>query len=105
MEYKKLIMLLQLCRNELQITWQNRETDERILNHIRNGVRHISDIGGVTDDDFLEGGRANALLLAYVRRAVSGDISTFENDYMSELLGLQIESEVNSYGEKQAESV
>lgn len=91
--------LLDCCRLELQITWQDDDTNARIVNHIKNGVNYIQNKCGVTDDDFLAGGKANALLLAYVRRAMSGDTSTFEADYLSDILDLQMEFEVENYAE------
>lgn len=89
--------LLDLCRLELQITWDDDDTDTRIINHIKNGVTFIIDRCGVVDKDFEAGGKANALLLAYVRRGMSGDLSTFEKDYLSDIVALQTEFEVVNY--------
>ena len=89
--------LLDNCRLELQITWNDDDTNTRILNHIKNGVQFIQDRCGVLDEDFEAGGKANALLLAYVRRGISGDLSTFERDYLSDIVSLQIDSEVKDY--------
>ena len=91
--------LLDLCRLELQITWNDDDTNARIVNHIKNGINYIKGKCGVNDEDFTAGGRANALLLAYVRRAMSGDTSTFEADYLRDILDLQIDFEVGNYGE------
>lgn len=86
--------LLKLCRRDLQITWQDYETDEQIKMYIRNAAYYLFDKCGVIgDDDLLAGGRGNALLLAYVRRARSGDISTFEKDYLQDIISLQIDIE------------
>lgn len=93
----QLLQLLSLCRNELQITWEDGDTDDRIKNHIQNGVTYLSRVTGAADTDYNAGGKANALLLAYVRRAISGDISTFEADYLSDIVALQIDNEVESY--------
>lgn len=93
----QLLQLLSLCRNELQITWEDSDTDDRIKNHIQNGITYLSRVTGAADTDYNAGGKANALLLAYVRRAISGDISTFEADYLNEIIELQIDSEVESY--------
>lgn len=88
--------LLELCRLELQRTWQDEESDERLTTHIKNGVYLIKDRCGVKDEDFLAGGKANALFLAYIRRADSGDTSTFEKDYLSDIVGLQTDFEIES---------
>lgn len=93
--------LLDLCRLELQITWQDADTDARLINHIKNGVTFIKDRCAVHDDDFEAGGKANALFLAYVRRGMSGDLSTFEKDYLSDIVALQIDFEVGNYAEEQ----
>lgn len=92
--------LLDLCRLELQRTWQDDDDDARILMHIKNGVQYIKGRCGVADEDFNEGGKANALFLAYVRRGISGDLSTFEKDYLSDIVALQTEFEVANYGEE-----
>lgn len=98
MSEERLNALLKLCRLELQITWNDEDTDERLLTHIKNGAYKIKDLCGVYESDFDAGGKANALLLAYVRRAISGDISTFEADYLTDIVGLQTDYEVE-YGE------
>lgn len=92
--------LLDLCRLELQRTWTDDDDNARILMHIKNGVQYIAGRCGVADADFNEGGKANALLLAYVRRGMSGDLSTFEKDYLSDIVALQMEYEVDSYGKE-----
>lgn len=92
--------LLDLCRLELQITWQDDDTNTRLLNHVKNGLTFIKDRCGVVDKDFEAGGKANALFLAYVRRGMSGDLSTFEKDYLSDIVALQIDFEVDNYVEE-----
>lgn len=99
MSNEQLTALLDNCRLELQITWNDDDTNARIVNHIRNGITYLNRVTGATDEDFEAGGKANALLLAYVRRAVSGDTSTFEADYLSDIIALQTDFEVDSYGE------
>lgn len=100
MTNENMTALLDLCRLELQITWQDDDTNARIENHIRNGVSYLQRTTGVEDVDFLAGGKANALLLAYVRRAKDGDTSTFEADYLSDIIALQTDFEVENYGEE-----
>ena len=100
MSETQLNALLNLCRLELQRTWSDEDDNARILMHNKNGVAFIKDRCGVSDEDFNEGGKANALFLAYVRRGISGDLSTFEKDYLSDIVGLQTEYEVNNYGEE-----
>lgn len=100
MSEEQLNILLDLCRLDLQRTWRDEDEDKRILIHIKNGVPFIKDRCGVSDEDFYEGGKANALFLAYVRRGISGDLSTFEKDYLSDIVGLQIDYEVSGYAEK-----
>ena len=92
--------LLDNCRLELQRTWTDDDDNARIIMHIKNGAHYIKGRCGVTDEDLVAGGKANALFLAYVRRGMSGDLSTFEKDYLSDIVALQIENEVNNYGEE-----
>lgn len=89
--------LFELCRGELQRTWSDPDEDRRLKNHIKNGVNYIKRKCGVIDEDFKAGGKANALFLAYIRRAVYGDLSTFEADYLSDIIDLQMEYEVDNY--------
>ena len=96
--------LLVEARNEVQVTWADEETDKRLKRYIQNGSRLIKKHCGVDDEDLQEGGKANALLLAYVRRAFDGDISGFVNDYLGEIVDLQQEKEVSDY-EAETESV
>ena len=92
--------LLELCRLELQRTWTDDDDNARIIMHIKNGLHYIKGRCGVADEDFKEGGKANALFLAYVRRGISGDLSTFEKDYLSDIVALQTEFEVDTYGKE-----
>lgn len=98
MSNEQLTALLDICRLELQITWNDDDTNARIINHIKNAITYLQRVTGATDEDFEAGGKANALLLAYVRRAVSGDTSTFEADYLSDIIALQTDFEVDNYG-------
>ena len=100
MSEEQLNILLDLCRLELQRTWSDEDDNTRILMHIKNGVAFIKDRCGVSNEDFNEGGKANALFLAYVRRGISGDLSTFEKDYLSDIVGLQIDYEVSNHAEE-----
>lgn len=100
MSEEQLNILLDLCRLELQRTWSDEDDNARILMHIKNGVAFIKARCGVSDEDFNEGGKANALFLAYVRRGISGDLSTFEKDYLSDIVGLQTDYEVSNYAEQ-----
>lgn len=96
--------LLVEARNEVQVTWVDEETDKRLKRHIQNGSRLLKKHCGVEDEDLQEGGKANALFLAYVRRAFDGDISGFVKDYIGDIVDLQLESEVLAY-ETETESV
>lgn len=97
MSNETLSKLIECCKNELQITWDDADTDKRILNHIKNGAVLLERVCGATENDFNEGGKANALLLSYVRRAFSGDVSSFEDDYRSDIMGLLNDKEVEEY--------
>ena len=98
MSNELLARLLELCRLELQVTWTDTDTDKRITAHIKNGVTKIKELCGVVDEDFEAGGKANALLLAYVRRGNSGDLSTFEADYLHDIISLQTDFELQNGG-------
>lgn len=95
-----LTALVHDCKVEVQITWSDEDTDHRIINHIKDGVAKFERICGVTDEDFLSGGKAHALLLAYVRRANDGDTSTFNSDYQDEIIALQNDKDVKDYDDE-----
>lgn len=92
-----LTALVHDCKVEVQITWSDEDTDHRIINHIKDGVTMIERTCGVTEKDFLAGGKAHALLLAYVRRANDGDTSAFNADYLNEIIALQNDKDVEEY--------
>lgn len=90
--------LLTVVKNEVQVDFD--DDDKKLTNHIQNGCTELSRICGVEESDFEVGGRANALLLNYVRRAYDGDLTAFRNDFKSEIMTLKAESEVSRYEAK-----
>lgn len=94
--------LLEQAKQELQIDFD--DDDLKITSIIKNGCNELIRICGVCESDFEAGNRANALLLAFVRRAYDGDLSNFRNDYKSEIMTLKTESEVKRYEESSAQT-
>lgn len=92
--------LISIVKADLQIDFD--DDDNRIKNLILDGTDELSRICGVVTDDFKAGGKANALLLAYVRRAYDGDLTSFRNDYKSEIMTLKSEREYERYVEEQS---
>ena len=90
--------LLNTVKAEVQVDFD--DDDKKLLNHIKNGCAELIRLCGVEENDFEAGGRANALLLNYVRRAYDGDLTNFRNDYKSEIMTLKAESEVSRYEAK-----
>lgn len=103
MDEKVLLNLLDIVKKDLQIPFA--DDDDKLENIILNGANKLSDVCGVVDDDFNTGGRANALLLAYCRRAYDGDLSTFDDDYVRDIMFLKNRKEVDYYAETEAESI
>lgn len=95
--------LLVLVKSDLQIDFN--DDDERLKNLIKNGVSELTRVCGVVADDLMAGGKANALLLAYARRAYDGDLTAFRQDYQSEIMTLKTESEFNRYAKEENENL
>jgi hypothetical protein len=88
--------LLQNVKNYLDITWVDANTDSKLLGIIERGIRYLDKLSGSTLDYSIED-TPKALLLDYCRYARSNALEQFQNNYMHELLSLQINEEVARY--------
>lgn len=82
--------LLGPIKLHLRVTWESQ--DSEIKEYIEEGIAYIDGICGKSD--YSMSGLPMVLLKAYCRRAWSGDISMFEEDYRRQLLRLQHENGV-----------
>lgn len=87
--------LLSDVKNYLDITWEDSQTDEKLLGIIRRGMAAIS--GKIGKCDFLEETQEKALLLDYVMYVRQGEVAQFWQNYASEIISLQLDRKVDAY--------
>ena len=88
--------LLNAVRNYLDITWTDDAGDEKLSGIIARGMKYIDRTGGAQFDYTVED-KPRELLFDYCRYARSGALDEFQKNYLSELLSLQIQTEVTAY--------
>lgn len=89
--------LLADVRTMLDVTWEDRETDEKLKNWIRSGVAYLDGKRGEAGD-YLSPGTPRTLLFEYVRYARDAALDVFENNYRSLILDMQNGRKVEAYG-------
>lgn len=88
--------LLGATKNYLDITWVDVAGDEKLSGIISRGIKYIDSIAGAVMDYTVEE-KPRELLLDYCRYVRSNALSDFQNNYLHELLSLQITEEVAAY--------
>ena len=88
--------LLPDIKTALQITWDDAQTDERILGFIEDGCAYLNDKLGETGD-YEVPGYPRTLLKEYVRYARDEALDVFENNYQNLLLAMQNQKGVRDY--------
>ena len=91
-----LATLLSDVKDYLDITWDDAGTDSKLAGIIQRGIKYIDHVAGAEQDYSVED-KAKELLLDYCRYVRSNALSEFQNNYLSELLTLQIKQEVSTY--------
>lgn len=80
--------MLEAVKNNLNITWDDPGTDQKILGIIEDGMVYLNDkAGGELDYSFPGYGRR--LLFEYARYARDEALDVFENNYRSMILAMQ----------------
>ena len=88
--------LLSDVKNYLDITWEDEATNKKMEGIIRRGMKYLDSVAGTKLDYEIEE-KPKELLLDYCRYVRSNALSEFQNNYLHELLSLQIMQEVASY--------
>lgn len=83
-------------KNYLDITWEDETTDKKITGIIKRGMKYIDGVAGGTMDYTIED-KPKELLLDYCRYVRSNALEQFQNNYLHELLSLQMREEVAAY--------
>jgi len=89
-------MLLDEVKNYLDITWTDTQTDLKLTGIIERGKKYLNRAAG-KELDFDANDKPKELLLDYCRYVRSNALEMFQQNYLNELLSLQIESEVDAY--------
>lgn len=88
--------LLLDVKDYLDITWEDDGTNSKLTGVIKRGIKYIDRAAGAEQDYSIED-KAKELLLDYCRYVRSNALSEFQNNYLPELLTLQIKQEVAAY--------
>lgn len=97
-------VILESVKNYLDITWVDDNTDNKLLGIIERGMRYLNRASGSELDYSIED-TPRALLFDYCRYARSNALEEFQNNYLHELLSLQISEEVARYEAETTEPI
>ena len=96
MDEATLNQLLDDVRNRLDITWEDQDTDRKVMGWIEDGVAYLNDKLG-EPGDYTVPGFPRTLLFEYARYARDAALDVFENNYRSLLLAMQNDRKVGVY--------
>ena len=88
--------LLSDVKNYLDITWEDEATNKKTKGIIQRGMKYLDNVAGAVLNYDIED-KPKELLLDYCRYVRSNALSEFQNNYLHELLTLQMMQEVASY--------
>ena len=93
--------LMEDVRADQGITWSDDATERNLRNQIGSGMAYLDGKLG-EPGDYLSDGLPRTLLFDYVRYARSGALDAFEPNYLSMILAMQTERQVQRYAEENA---
>ena len=88
--------LLSDVKNYLDITWEDVESDKKLAGIIKRGISVINDRCGA-EFDYSKDEMPKELLINYVMYARANAVDEFLQHYATELLRLQLITEVEGY--------
>lgn len=91
-------VLLIAAKNYLDITWHDPAGDNKLFGIIARGKKYLNKVAGAELDYLIED-KPRELLFDYCRYVRSNALDEFQNNYLPELLTLQISQEVKDYAE------
>lgn len=95
--------LLDEVKNYLDITWDDGQTDLKLIGIIERGKKYLNRTAG-KELDFEADDKPKELLFDYCRYVRSNALEMFQQNYLHELLSLQIEAEVAAYEAESSDS-
>lgn len=90
------LQLMTDARVRLDITWDDPDTNKKVLGWIDDGVAYLDSKLG-TAGNYLTPGLPRTLLFEYTRYARDAALDVFENNYQSLILAMQNERKVERY--------
>lgn len=90
--------LLEDVKNQLNITWDDTATDDKIRGLIASASVYLDGKGGAVLDYEVDG-LPRTLMMEFVRYARDEALDVFENNYTSLILAMQHERAVTAYAE------
>ena len=88
--------LLQIVKNMRDITWSDAVTDDKLTLTIENGIAELDYLSGVSND-YMQAGKAQSLLFAYVMYDLANCLDDFKTNYQSEIIAFINQAKVNAY--------
>ncbi len=88
--------LLNEVKNYLDITWTDTQTDLKVQGIIERGKKYLNRTAG-KELDFDAEDKPKELLFDYCRYVRSNALEMFQQNYLHELLSLQMDVEVEAY--------
>lgn len=88
--------LLKIVKNRLDITWSDAATDDKLTLTIENGIAELDFLSGVSND-YMQAGKAQSLLFAYVMYDLANCLDDFKTNYRSEIIAFINQAKVNAY--------
>lgn len=90
------LQLMTDARVRLDITWDDPDTNKKVLGWIDDGVAYLDSKLGAAGN-YLTPGLPRTLLFEYARYARDAALDVFENNYQSLILGMQNDRKVTAY--------
>lgn len=80
----------------MDITWSDTATDDKLTSMIENGIAELDFLSGVSND-YMQAGKAQSLLFAYVMYDLANCLDDFKTNYRSEIIAFINQAKVNAY--------
>lgn len=92
--------LLQIVKNDNDITWTDEATERKLERIIGNGISKLNRLNG-RENDYINEGQAQSLLLNYVKYDLSNCLDDFGKNYQSEIVSFINRAKVTGYVESE----
>lgn len=89
--------LLEAAKNYLDITWDDEDTESKLMGELQRGIAYITAKTGVEASAFAGENvdlRAQELLFNYLLYDRAGSLNEFKKNYLSDIVGLRMKWEV-----------